>query len=111
MDKKRFVDMKLIQKFIQKNKKREIVVQQEINSTNVVFLALLFIGFLGMIIFYKYLEKSFEKKKESEEKKDDHTHSDDHLEEKDIEPAIHPVFMLNAVPQKDSRSHMVEEKK
>ncbi len=67
MSKKHFVDLELIQKFIKKNKKHEVKIKSDILSTNLVFAFLFVIGFMFIIIYYKYIEKKREK--EIEEKK------------------------------------------
>ena len=67
MSKKHFVDLELIQKFIKKNKKHEVKIKSDILSTNLDFAFLFVIGFMFIIIYYKYIEKKREK--EIEEKK------------------------------------------
>jgi hypothetical protein len=73
MNKERFVNLELIQKFIKKNKSQEIKIKRDIVSINLVFAFLFIIGFMFMIIYYKYIEKKrvteIENKKVEEEKK------------------------------------------
>ena len=43
MNKKHFVDLELIQKFIKKNKKHEVKIKSDILSTNIVFAFLFYV--------------------------------------------------------------------
>ena len=68
MIKEKYLDLDLINKFIKKNKVKEVKIKKEVYSTNFNFLFILCIGFLGIIIYYKYIEKQRLNKKEIEER-------------------------------------------
>lgn len=68
MIKEKYLDLDLINKFIKKNKVKEVKIKKEVYSTNFNFLFILCIGFLGIIIYYKYIEKQRLNKKEAEER-------------------------------------------
>ncbi len=55
--KEKYLDLKLINKFIQKNKVKEVEIKKEVISINFNFFLILCIGLLGIIIYYKYIEK------------------------------------------------------
>ena len=68
MIKEKYLDLDLINKFIKKNKVKEVKIKKEVYSTNFNFLFILCIGFLGIIIYYKYIETQRLNKKEAEER-------------------------------------------
>ncbi len=68
MIKEKYLDLDLINKFIKKNKVKEVKIKKEVYSTNFNFLFILCIGFLGIIIYYKYIEKQRLNKKEAEDR-------------------------------------------
>jgi hypothetical protein len=68
MIKEKYLDLDLINKFIKKNKVKEVKIKKEVYSTNFNFFFILCIGFLGIIIYYKYIEKQRLNKKEVEER-------------------------------------------
>ncbi len=68
MIKDKYLDLDLIQKFVKKNKVKETKITKEIYSNHFNFLFILCIGFLGIIIYYKYIEKQLLNKKEAEER-------------------------------------------
>ncbi len=68
MIKEKYLDLDLINKFIKKNKVKEVKIKKEVYSIHFNFIFILCIGFLGIIIYYKYIEKQRLNKKESEEK-------------------------------------------
>ncbi len=68
MIKEKYLDLDLINKFIKKNKVKEVKIIKEVYSTNFNFFFILCIGFLGIIIYYKYIEKQRLHKKEAEER-------------------------------------------
>lgn len=67
MIKEKYLDLNLINKFIKKNKVKEVKIKKEVYTTNFNFLFILCIGFLGIIIYYKYIEKQHLNKKEIED--------------------------------------------
>jgi hypothetical protein len=67
MIKEKYLDLDLIQKFVKKNKIKEVKIQKEVYSLHFNFIFLLCIGFLGIIIYYKYIEKQRLNKKEAED--------------------------------------------
>ncbi len=69
MDKKKFIDMDLIQHFVKKSKVKERKIQKEVYSAHLVFFVLFLLGFMGIIIFYKYLEKKRRREAEEVEEK------------------------------------------
>ncbi len=66
--KEKYLDLDLIHKFIKKNKTKEVKITKEVYSIHFNFIFILCIGFLGIIIYYKYIEKQRLSKKEAEEK-------------------------------------------
>ncbi len=68
MIKEKYLDLDLINKFIKKNKVKEVKIKKEVYSIHFNFIFILCIGFLGIIIYYKYIEKQRLNKKEAEEK-------------------------------------------
>jgi flagellar biosynthesis/type III secretory pathway M-ring protein FliF/YscJ len=82
MDKKKFIDMDLIQHFVKKSKVKERKIQKEVYSAHLVFVVLFLLGFMGIIIFYKYLEKK--RRREAEEEK----HAEEEKEEKKRDKAV-----------------------
>ena len=66
MIKEKYLDLDLINKFIKKNKVKEVKMKKEVYSLNFNFFFILCIGFLGIIIYYKYIEKQRLNKKEAE---------------------------------------------
>jgi predicted membrane protein len=73
MSKERFINLELIKNFIKKNKSNESKIKSDILSINIVFAFLFIIGFMFMIIYFKYIEKkrvsNIEKSTEEQEKK------------------------------------------
>jgi hypothetical protein len=69
-----FVDLDLIHKFVKKNKVKELKIKKDINSIHFVFFFIFIVGFMGVIIFFRYLEKKrllkIEKEKEEAERKE-----------------------------------------
>lgn len=65
--KEKYLDLDLINKFIKKNKVNEVKIKKEVYSLNFNFLFIVCIGFLGIIIYYKYIEKQRLNKKELED--------------------------------------------
>ncbi len=68
MIKEKYLDLDLINHFIKKNKVKEVKMKKEVYSLHFNFFFILCIGFLGIIIYYKYIEKQRLNKKETEEK-------------------------------------------
>ncbi len=68
MIKEKYLDLDLINKFIKKNKIKEVKIKKEVYSIHFNFIFILCIGFLGIIIYYKYIEKQRLNKKEAEER-------------------------------------------
>ncbi len=68
MIKEKYLDLNLIHNYIKKNKVKEIKLKNEVYSLNFNFIFILCIGFLGIIIYYKYIEKQRLNKKEAEER-------------------------------------------
>ncbi len=114
MIKEKYLDLNLINKFIKKNKVKEVKIQKEVYSINFNFLFIMCIGFLGIIIYYKYIEKQRLNKKEAEERALLQVLAKEENEKKELEKLskdikLNPNHIRNAVLNDDSNEQREKE--
>ncbi len=98
ISKEKFVDLDLIHKFVKKSKVQELKIKKDIYSTNFVFFFIFIIGFMGVIILFRYMEKQrLEKERKEEEQREEERRR---AEERDLEMKLF-ALPKNVAPRSD----------